>query len=90
MDQEFDKVEGMIGNAAANTTGAREHVAEVERSICTKKYWCRATLSLLLPSIVPKTGYCAPSLLHSAVPKFQAVKTGNIHVDVTKGNSPEE
>ena len=54
MDQEFDKLEGAIenvdgkmGNVEINTTASREHMAEIERSICTDKERVIAISSLL-------------------------------------------
>ena len=37
MDQEFDKLEGKLDLVEINTTAAREHVGEIERSIRTIK-----------------------------------------------------
>jgi hypothetical protein len=47
MDQEFDKVEPEIDESIeVNTTGAREHAPEIERSICTKKERCRSIVAV--------------------------------------------
>ena len=54
MDQEFDRLEGVIksvdgsiGNVEINTNSAREHVGEIERDIGTGKERCRAIVSIL-------------------------------------------
>ena len=45
MDQEFDKIVDKMNLAIVNTCGAREHVTDAERGICTIKtrpdarYW---------------------------------------------------
>ena len=61
MDQEFDKLEGVIenidgsiGNVEINTTAAREHVGEIERDIRTGKERCRAIVSVMPYLVLPK------------------------------------
>ena len=47
MDQEFDKVEPKIDESIeVNTTRAREHAPEIERSIHTKKERCRSIVAV--------------------------------------------
>ena len=47
MDQEFDKVEPKIDESIkVNTTGAREHAPEIERSIRTTKERCRSIVAV--------------------------------------------
>ena len=47
MDQEFDKVEPEIDESIeVNTTGAREHAPEIERSIRTNKERCRSIVAV--------------------------------------------
>ena len=47
MDMEFEKIEDEIDMALVNTTGAREHVTDVERGIRTIKESARCTVSEL-------------------------------------------
>jgi len=47
MDQEFDKVEPKIDESIeVNTTGAREHAPEIERSIRVTKERCRSIVAV--------------------------------------------
>ncbi len=36
-DQEFEKLEGLLGPVEINTTTSREHVGEIERGNCVVK-----------------------------------------------------
>jgi hypothetical protein len=48
MDMEFDKtVEPLMGNVVVNTSAAREHIAEIERSIRTIKERCHCVIRVL-------------------------------------------
>ena len=47
MDMEFEKVSNELDLVKVNTTAAREHVAEIERGICTIKERGRCVLSEL-------------------------------------------
>ena len=48
MDREFEKVSDEIGLVEVNTTAAREHVGDIERSIRVKKERCRCLVSSLV------------------------------------------
>ena len=54
MDQEFEKLERDLGIIEINTTTAREHVGEIKRSNITVKEHCRAILTTLPYSTLPK------------------------------------
>ena len=63
MDQEFDKVEPEIDQSIkVNTTGAREHAPEIERSICTKKERCRSIVAVSPFDYLRFTWYTLSSL----------------------------
>ena len=54
MDQEFEKVEGELGLVEINTTAAREHVGEIERSNRVVKERARSISSTLPYAVLPK------------------------------------
>ncbi len=54
MDQEFEKLKEKIGLIEINTTAARKHVGEIERSNRMIQERSRAICSLLPYSILPK------------------------------------
>ena len=54
LDQEFDKLEGKLDLIEINTTTAREHVGEIERSICTIKERVREITTVMPYKVFPK------------------------------------
>ena len=53
MDNEFEKVRDHVPMVAMNTPAAAEHVAEIERRICTIKEHCRAITCTLPYKALP-------------------------------------
>ena len=55
MDREFEKTFGNLpGKVVVNTTGANEHIGEIEHYICTVKKRCRAVIPGLPLKSLPK------------------------------------
>jgi hypothetical protein len=54
MDGEFEKIKPLLPTLECNTTAAKEHVSEAERTIRTLKEWMRGLLATLPFSHVPK------------------------------------
>jgi hypothetical protein len=80
MDMEFDKTaKPLTGNVVVNTSAAREHVAEIERSVRTIKERCRCVINVLPfkflhKLIVTNVGYFAVLWLN-AFPVKSGVST---------------
>ncbi len=54
MDNEFEKLRNLVPILAINTTGAKEHVPEVECKIGLIKEWGRGILNTLLFKKMPR------------------------------------
>ena len=54
MDREFEKIKSQMPTVECNTTAAKEHVSEAERTIRTVKERIRGLLATLPFSHVPK------------------------------------
>ncbi len=96
MDQEFDKLEGVIesidgsiGNIDINTIAACEHVGQIEQIICTTKECACTIISVLLYLVLPKMMVVYLVYYVNIFSELQCVNSIHKYDPVATGNSSE-